>query len=67
MTLVKPMYEQVKSCVKFKSGLTYFSNANLERGVRQGCLLSTVLFHYSLMIYKVICSKVVQIELLHRT
>ena len=29
MTLVKSMYEQVKFCVKSKSGLTYFSNTNM--------------------------------------
>ena len=28
MTLVKSMQEQVKSCVKSKSGLMYFSNTN---------------------------------------
>ena len=42
MTLVKSMYEQVKSFVKSKSGLTYFFKYKL--GVRQGCLLSPVLF-----------------------
>ena len=42
MTLVKSMYEQVKSCVKSKSGLTYFFK--YKRGVRQGCLLSPVLY-----------------------
>ena len=42
MTLVKSMYEQVKSCVKSKSGLTYFFK--YKRGVRQGRLLSPVLF-----------------------
>ena len=57
MTLVKSMYEQVKSCVKCKSGLTYFYR----------CLLSPVLFYCSLMIYKVICSKVVRTEILYGT
>ena len=63
MMLIKSMYEQVKFCVKSKSCLTYFFK--YKRGVRQGWLLSPLLFHYSLMIYEIICSKVVRMELLY--
>ena len=42
LNIIKSMYEKVKSCVRSKSGITNFFNYN--RGVRQGCLLSPLLF-----------------------
>ena len=42
VALVKAMYAQVKSCVRANYGLT--CTFKFERGVRQGCLLSPVLF-----------------------
>ena len=42
LNIIKSMYEKVKSCVRSKEGLTNF--LNYDRGVRQGCLLSPLLF-----------------------
>ena len=42
LNIIKSMYEKVKSCVWSKDGLTNFFNHN--RGARQGCLLSPLLF-----------------------
>ena len=42
MNIIKSMYAQVKSCVRAKSGLTDLFQ--YKRGVRQGCLLSPILF-----------------------
>ena len=39
---IKSIYEKVKSCIRSKSGITNFFNYN--RSVRQGCLLSLLLF-----------------------
>ena len=42
MKIIISMYEQVKSCVRARSGLTDFFQ--YSRSLRQGCLLSAVLF-----------------------
>ena len=42
MNIIKSMYAQVKSCVRAKSGLTDLFQCKC--GVRQGCLLSPILF-----------------------
>ena len=42
MTLIRPIYSQVKSCVRSKYGITKFFK--FTKGVRQGCLLSPLLF-----------------------
>ena len=42
MKIIISMYEQVKSCVRARSSLTDFFQ--YRRGLRQGCLLSPVLF-----------------------
>ena len=42
LNIIKSMYEKVKSCVGSKEGLTNFFN--YDRGVRQGCLHSPLLF-----------------------
>ena len=42
MTLIRSMYSQVKSCVRSKYGITNFFK--FTKGVRQGCLLSPLLF-----------------------
>ena len=42
MNIIKSMYPHVKSCVRAKSSLTDLFQ--YKRGVRQGCLLSPILF-----------------------
>ena len=42
LRLIKSMYERVKSCVRSNYGLTEFFR--YKKGVRQGCLLSPLLF-----------------------
>ena len=42
LNIIKSMYGKVKSCIRSKSGITIFFNYN--RGVRQGYLLSPLLF-----------------------
>ena len=42
LNIIKSMYEKVKSCVRSKNGLTNFFS--YTRGVRQGCLLTPLLF-----------------------
>ena len=42
LNIIKSMYEKVKSCERSRSGITNFFNHN--RGVRQGSLLSLLLF-----------------------
>ena len=42
LDLIKSMYSKVKSCVRSNSGLTDLSL--YKRGLRQGCLLSPLLF-----------------------
>ena len=42
MRLIRSMYNKMKSCVRYKFGVTKFFK--LRKGVRQGCLLSPLLF-----------------------
>ncbi len=42
LQIITSMYEQVKSCVRVKNGLTDIFPCN--KGVRQGCLLSPIFF-----------------------
>ena len=42
VTLIRSMYRQVKSCVRSKYGITNFFK--FTKAVRQGCLLSQLLF-----------------------
>ena len=42
MRLIRSMYNKMKSCVRYKFGVTEVFK--LRKGVRQGCLLSPLLF-----------------------